>query len=185
MARDSLDLRLLRLARTRGHSPAAERAMKALALAGEWGAVWIAIGAAGGVLDPARRQRWVRAAAVAPAAVAVNYAVKLAVRRPRPKLRGLPPLAGAPSTLSFPSAHATSSFAAATAIGRVEPATRLPLHGLAAAISASRPYLGMHYPTDVLAGAALGLAIGGLVPGVGERSLEERLIDLVARNEPE
>ena len=39
----------------------------------------------------------------------------------------------------------------------------------------------MHYPSDVLAGAALGLAIGALVPGVGERSLEARLIDLIAR----
>jgi membrane-associated phospholipid phosphatase len=185
MARDSLDLRLLRLARTRGHSPGAERAMKTLALAGEWGAVWVAIGGAGAALDPGRRERWLRAAAIAPAAVLVNYAVKLVVRRPRPKLRGLPPLAGAPSALSFPSAHATSSFAAATAIGRVEPAARLPAYGLAIAVCASRPYLGMHYPSDVLAGAALGLAIGGLVPGVGERSLEERLIDLVARNEPE
>ena len=88
-----------------------------------------------------------------------------------------------PSALSFPSAHATSSLAAATAFGRVEPRTRLPLYALAAAICVTRPYLGMHYPSDVLAGAALGIAIGGLVPQLGERSLEERLIDLVARGE--
>jgi hypothetical protein len=43
----------------------------------------------------------------------------------------------------------------------------------------------MHYPSDVLAGAALGIAIGGLVPRLGERSLEERLIDLVARGAEE
>jgi decaprenylphosphoryl-5-phosphoribose phosphatase len=175
-----LDRRLLRAARTRGHSPAAEAAMKVLGSAGEWAAVWAAIGLAGAAADPARRARWVRAAAVGPAAVGVNYAVKLLVRRPRPRLRRLPPLAGAPSELSFPSAHATSSLAAATAFGRVDPRTRLPLYVLAAAICATRPYLGMHYPSDVLAGAVLGLAVGGLVPGVGERSLEERLIDLVA-----
>jgi decaprenylphosphoryl-5-phosphoribose phosphatase len=166
--------------RTRGHAPAAERAARALALAGEWGAVWVAIGLAGAAADPAKRERWMRGAAVAPAAVGLNYAVKLAVRRPRPRLAGLPPLARAPSRLSFPSAHATSSLAAATAYGRVDPRTRLPLHCLAAAVCITRPYLGMHYPSDVLAGAALGLAIGGLVPKVGERSLEERLIDLVA-----
>ena len=59
----------------------------------------------------------------------------------------------------------------------------MPLYALAGGICATRPYLGLHYPTDVLAGAVVGIAIGALVPGVGERSLEERLIDLVARGE--
>ena len=166
--------------RTRGHSPPAERAMKAVAMAGEWGAVWVAIGLAGAALDQPRRGRWLRAAAVAPAAVCANFAVKLAVGRPRPKLRGLSPLGGAPSDLSFPSAHATSSVGAAIAFSRVEPRTRLPLYALAGTICVCRPYLGMHYPSDILAGAALGTIIGGLVPGVGERTLEERMVDLVA-----
>ena len=181
----SLDRRLLRAMRTRGHSPGAEAAMIALGRLGEWAAVWTAIGVAGAIADGPRRARWLRAAAVGPGAVGANFAVKLAVGRRRPRLRGLPPLAGAPSSLSFPSAHATSSLAAATAFGRVEPRTRVPLYALAGAICVTRPYLGLHYPTDVLAGAALGIAIGGLVPGVGERSLEERLIDLVvsARSE--
>jgi membrane-associated phospholipid phosphatase len=167
--------------RTRGHSPAAETVAKSLATLGEWGAVWAAIGLTGAATDPARRSRWLRGAAVGPGAVIANYAVKLAVRRPRPKLRGLPPLGSAPSALSFPSAHATASFAAATAFGRVEPRTRPPLYALATAMALTRPYLGMHYPSDVVAGAALGIVIGGLVPKLGERSLEERLIDLVAR----
>jgi membrane-associated phospholipid phosphatase len=178
-----LDRRLLRLARTRGHSPGVEALMSALGAAGEWGAVWFVIGVIGAASDHRRRQRWLRGAAVGPAAVGVNYAVKMLTRRPRPRLRRLPPLASAPSKLSFPSAHATSSLAAATAFGRVEPRTRLPLYGLAAAICTTRPYLGMHYPSDVLAGAALGIAVGALVPGVGERALEERLIDLIARGE--
>ena len=184
---ESLDRRVLRAMRTRGHTPTAETAMIAVGRVAEWGAVWAAIGLAGAAVDPRRRSRWLRAAAVGPAAVGVNFAVKVVVGRPRPKLRRLPPLAGAPSSLSFPSAHATSSFAAATAFSRVEPRTRAALYPLAVAICATRPYLGMHYPSDVAAGAALGLVIGGLVPGVGERSLEERLIDLVvsARNEGE
>jgi undecaprenyl-diphosphatase len=125
--------------------------MKALAAAGEWGAGWALIGLAGAAADRGRRGRWLRATAVGPGAVGANYAVKALVRRPRPRLRGLPPLGRAPSELSFPSAHATSSFAAATAFGRVEPRTRLPLYTLAVAISATRPYLGMHYPSDVVA----------------------------------
>jgi decaprenylphosphoryl-5-phosphoribose phosphatase len=166
--------------RKRGHGPQTEGAGKALGMAGEWGAVWLAIGLAAAAVDPPRRDRWLRAAAVAPAAIGINFLVKLAVRRPRPRLRRLPPLAGAPSDLSFPSAHATSSVAAATAMGRVAPASRLPLYGLAAAICLTRPYLGMHYPSDVLGGAAVGLVIGRLWPGLGGKGAEDRLIDLVA-----
>lgn len=180
-----LDRRLLRAMRTRCHTPAAEGAARALTAFGEWGIGWSLLASAGAALDAARRERWARAAAVAPLAIGANYLLKVAVGRPRPKLRRLPPLGSAPSSLSFPSAHATSSFAAATAIGRVEPRARLPLYSLALAIGASRPYLGMHYPSDVIAGGLLGLAIGGLAPAVGERTLEERMIDLVASREPE
>jgi undecaprenyl-diphosphatase len=178
-----LDRRMLRHMRTRHHSPEAEAVMKALGAAGEWGAVWVAIGLVAAAVDAERRRRWLRASAVAPAAVGVNFLVKAAVRRRRPRLRRLPPLSGAPSELSFPSAHATSSLAGATAMGRVSPEARLPLYLLAGAICLTRPYLGMHYPSDVLAGAALGLALGGAWRGVGGKGIEERLIDLVARTE--
>jgi len=175
-----LDRRLLRTMRTRYHAPEAEDAMKALGTLGEWGAVWVAIGVVAAAVDPPRRERWIRAGAVAPAAVGVNYLVKIAVRRRRPRLRRRPPLATAPSELSFPSAHATSSLAAATAMGRVSPGARPPLYGLAGAICLTRPYLGMHYPSDVLGGAALGLLIGLLWPGLRAKGPEDRLIDLAA-----
>jgi membrane-associated phospholipid phosphatase len=179
-----LDRRLLRTMRTRCHGPGIEAAGKALGMAGEWGAVWVATGVAAAAVDATRRKGWLHAAAVAPVAVGVNYLVKLGVRRRRPRLRRLPPLAGAPSELSFPSAHATSSVAAATAMGRVAPGSRLPLYGLAAAICLTRPYLGMHYPSDVLGGAAVGFAIGRLWPGLRGRGAEDRLIDLVASATP-
>ncbi len=101
--------------------------MKLFGTIGEYAAVWAAIGAAGALADPERRRRWGAAALVGPAAVNVNYAVKLAVGRQRPLIEGHPALAKAPSKLSFPSAHATSSLAAAIALGRVEPRARLPL----------------------------------------------------------
>jgi undecaprenyl-diphosphatase len=177
---ERLDRQVLREMRTRWHGRRAETAVGSLGASGEWGAVWVTIGLAAAALDPRRRSRWISATAVAPASVGINYAVKLGVRRPRPRLRRLPPLAGAPSGLSFPSAHATSSVAAAVAMGRVAPGTRAPLLGLAAALCLTRPYLGMHYPSDVLGGVALGLLIGRLWPGVAPKDVEDRLIDLVA-----
>ena len=175
-----VDRRLLRTMRTRYHGRRAEATFKALATAGEWGAIWVALGLGAATVDATRRGRWLRATGAAPASIGVNYLVKLAVRRRRPRLRRLPPLAGAPSELSFPSAHATSSFAAATVMGRVSPGARLPLYALAGAICATRPYLGMHYPSDVVGGAAFGLLIGALWPGVRPPDAEDRLIDLVA-----
>ena len=158
------DQRLLLALRTSGHSPALERTARALGAFGELGAGWTAIALTGSATRPAERNRWLTAATVAPAAILANYAVKILVGRERPLVEEHPPLARAPSKLSFPSAHSTSAVAAAIAIGRVAPGTRAPLYGLAAAICLGRPYLGMHYPTDVLAGVALGALIGRAYP---------------------
>src|SRR3954469_17547098 len=97
-----LDLATLRFMRTRGHAPAAERAVGALAASGEWGAIWAAMGLTAAALDQPRRGRWLRAAAVPVAAIGLTFAVRLAVRRAGRELEGLPPLSGAPSSLSFP-----------------------------------------------------------------------------------
>ena len=172
---DQLALRVLR---TRGHGEPLESAIKTLGLAGEYGAVWAGIGAIGASIDDRRRGQWLAGGATGPLAIGINLAVKVAVGRERPLIEEHPPLARAPTKLSFPSAHATSSVAAATALGRVEPRARPYLFSLAAAICIGRPYLGMHYPSDVLGGAALGLCIGMLVPGLGAAPTEERLFDL-------
>ena len=172
------DQAVLRVLRTRGHQEPVETMMKALGMCGEFGAVWGATGAVGASIDHKRRRQWLAAGAVGPLAVGFNYLVKLSFGRERPLLDEHPPLARAPSKLSFPSAHATSSVAAATALGRVEPRARPALITLAAAICVGRPYLGMHYPSDVLGGAALGFALGMLVPGLGVPPAEERLFEL-------
>ncbi|MDQ2675932.1 MAG: phosphatase PAP2 family protein [Actinomycetota bacterium] len=175
------DQAILRFFRTKApHDPVSEGIVKGLGLIGEHAAVWAAIGLAGAARDEERRGRWLIAAATGPGAVVVNYGVKLAIGRERPILEDHPPLARAPSKLSFPSAHSTSSMAAATALGRVEPKTRVPLYSLAGAICLSRPYLGMHYPSDVVAGIVFGLLLGGFVPGVGERTLEQRMAEFVS-----
>jgi membrane-associated phospholipid phosphatase len=158
-----LDNRLLYAMRTRFHGPRTEAVMKALGRAGNNGAIWFAIGIALALIDSGDRREWFHVALLGPLAIILNFLVKAVVRRRRPVLEGLPPLGGAPSSLSFPSAHATASFAVATAATRIAPEAAV-LYALAVVLSAGRPYLGMHYPSDVLAGAALGVGLGLVVP---------------------
>jgi membrane-associated phospholipid phosphatase len=161
-----LDRCALLLARTRLHTVNAERAISAFSRAGEHGACWLALGLAGASLarDDSRRRTWLRGMRIVFGAYGLNYAVKLAVRRHRPQLDGLEPLTPTVSRLSFPSAHATTSFAAARAFSGAAPAGGL--YAVAVAFALSRPYLGVHYPSDVVAGAVLGTAVAEVWPGV-------------------
>jgi len=155
----ALDLAGLRLARTVGHRPSVERAVRAYSALGQHGGAWLALGLTGAALDRRHhRARWHRATYAVAATYVVNQAVKLAVRRPRPQLADLPPLIATPTQLSFPSAHAATSAAAVHAFAHLLP--RAPLRAAAAAMVASRLYLGVHYPSDIVAGVALGAVIG-------------------------
>lgn len=154
------DLRLYTLVRSAARPPASD-AVRRFSRLGEHAAVWLAIGAAGALFDrPTRRERWRRGLAAVATTYAANTAIKAVIRRRRPDLAGLPALIRTPTALSFPSAHASSSFAAARAYAGLLPAG--PLYLAAAAMAGSRVYLGVHYPSDIAAGALLGLAIGSV-----------------------
>lgn len=168
------DEALLRAVRTRLAAPALTSGARALSFAGEHGALWIAGGLVAAGVDGPRRGRWLRATALVAGAHLSSMVVKRVVRRPRPDLEGFEPLAKTAGKHSFPSSHAASAAAAAVAYGRVLPWPAATAIGASAgAMCVSRLVVGVHYPTDVVAGAVLGAVSAGIgrdwVEGVADR----------------
>jgi membrane-associated phospholipid phosphatase len=130
---------------------------RALSHFGEHSLGWLAVSALGATLQPSRRGRWLLAGAGAFTAHAAAVVIKRVVRRPRPQHPAVIVNVATPSRLSFPSAHATSTTAAAILLGR---ATGLPLPvALVPPMALSRLVLGVHYPSDVAAGVVVGAAV--------------------------
>jgi undecaprenyl-diphosphatase len=106
-------------------------------------------------------------AAIAVTSFVANVALKPLGRRSRPDVvaHDVPSARHVrmPTTHSFPSGHSASAFAFATAVGASRPAAARPLRALAALVAYSRVHTGVHYPGDVLAGSALGIALARLV----------------------
>jgi membrane-associated phospholipid phosphatase len=157
---NALDLAVYRRVRSLAHRPDRVRWVRRYSRLGEHAGVWLVVGAAGFGADRPRRGRWLRATACVGLAYLLSSSIKMAIGRRRPVVEDLPHLMATPTGLSFPSSHSTSSFAAAQAFGGLLP--RTPLYGAATAMAFSRLYLGVHYPSDVAAGAALGTVIGSL-----------------------
>jgi undecaprenyl-diphosphatase len=166
-----LDLGVLRLLRTRGHAPPFERLVLRFTHTGEHAALWHAIALAGVLLDRRRRAIYVRAMVAIALTQAANFLAKNLIARARPLIEDLPPLVPTISGLSTPSAHASTSFAAASSLSEALPSP--PLYLTALAMALSRPYMGVHYPSDSLAGAALGALVAREVRRA-HRTLDER-----------
>jgi undecaprenyl-diphosphatase len=135
-------------------------------IASAWWVKWPLIAFVGGLGDASRRRRLPAGALAAGASAAVAGLSVLLLKglfdRPRPPVahQGLDPVGIVPVSASFPSGHAATAFATAVAVGIVYPRLRVPLLALATLVAVSRVYLGVHYGSDVLAGSALGVAIG-------------------------
>ena len=155
----ALELRaLVAVQRRAGHSPVLA-ACRALGRFGDHAAGWLLVGAVGWLLDRPRRRDWVAAGTAVLGAHAVTVVVKRVLRRARPSGLGITVHAATPGRLSFPSSHAASSTAAALAYGHLlgvpaAPALVAPVMGL------SRLVLGLHFPTDVAVGTAVGALVG-------------------------
>jgi diacylglycerol kinase family enzyme/membrane-associated phospholipid phosphatase len=140
--------------------PPLPRLSRAANRSGLWLAIAAGLAAVGG--RRGRRAAWRGVLAIAATSASTNLPAKLLTGRERPDLSVVPEvrhLARVPTSTSFPSGHAASAFAFATAVGIELPRLRLPLFGLAGAVAFSRVYTGVHYPGDVLAGAATGSGI--------------------------
>lgn len=140
-------------------------AARAMSHFGEHSAGWLAVSALGAVLAPQRRCEWLLAGAGALGAHAAAVLIKRAVRRRRPDHPAVEVNVPTPSALSFPSAHATSTTAAAILMA---PLTGLPLPVLVVPpMALSRLVLGVHYPSDVLTGVVVGALVAQLVRKIG------------------
>ncbi|MEV5339757.1 phosphatase PAP2 family protein [Streptomyces sp. NPDC052676] len=164
---DDMDHRILSALRARGSDPRVAAAARALSWAGEHGALWLAAGLTGAAVDGARRGAWLRGTALIAGAHLTSMGVKRIVRRPRPT--HVEPLVRTAGRHSFPSSHAASAAAAAVAYGALGTAAAQVIPPLAAAMCLSRLVVGVHYPSDVAAGAAL----GALTARIGARWVQQ------------
>jgi undecaprenyl-diphosphatase len=136
---------------------------------------WLATAAVLGLVGgPAGR----RAAATGVAAIAVtsfmvNQPMKFAGDRRRPDRQqfGVPVARWVlmPESTSFPSGHSASGAAFAVSVGDALPALRIPLGVAASVVAFSRVYTGVHYPSDVLVGVAVGALLGRTTSTVARR----------------
>ncbi|MCL6106586.1 MAG: phosphatase PAP2 family protein [Actinobacteria bacterium] len=162
---DGLDRRLFVLLRRQGHWPAVELPLRIFSICGNWGLFWVGIatiiwlsgGTNGrGLLTALPVFTWLT--------LILNYAIKTLFgrNRPVPADPQLRPLVRVPSSKSLPSSHAAMSFAAAGVLTFFYPPFFPVFYLLALLMSWSRVYVGVHYPSDVLAGTVVGLAAGGV-----------------------
>lgn len=146
----------------RGRSARRDRALVSATTAASYSRLWLAIAAVlalfGGGRGRIAAGRGV--AAIALASAVANGPAKLIVRRRRPFSRSRPALIRTPRSSSFPSGHSASAFAFATAVCSELPSLAPALIPLAGVIAYSRVHTGVHYPSDVAAGGAIGVACG-------------------------
>jgi membrane-associated phospholipid phosphatase len=158
----SVDDRLFGWANSRFEHPRLDGFFRTIT---ELGSLWASLAAAAAIAGTGRRRQAVDAAGAAGAMWVVGQGLKQVFRRVRPYDAELPTplrlLIGRPQGTSWPSAHPATFLAFVTVAGRdldLPHAVRRALLGMAGLVAASRVYLGVHYPADVVGGMLLGRA---------------------------
>lgn len=150
-----------------GDTPTLDAAMRGLSRAADHSKLWFATAAAMTLFGGSRSRRAARNGllSLGLASGSAHLAKQLAARR-RPARRAAEELARRhvpmPRSSSFPSGHAASAFAFATAAGNAQPVLSAPLRAVATLVGYSRVHTGVHYPADVLAGAFIGVSAAEL-----------------------
>jgi undecaprenyl-diphosphatase len=162
---ETVDRRLYRVIHGLPHSPLGDRYVSALSDLGE-GLGWVAAGAALAWLGGTKGRRAGLATTIA--ALGTTYVVQRMIkpvfRRTRPWVERDVTVVGIRTTdASFPSGHSAASFAAATSLASFYPGTAPLVYALATGVGLSRVHLGHHFPSDVAAGAILGVASGSVI----------------------
>lgn len=143
-------------------------AMKALSLCGDYGAIWILLAIVLFFLPETRIGAIFLLLSIAITALVAHEFLKEWIMRPRPYITypDIQILVAPLYSTSFPSGHAASSFAAATALTIVFQQKGKYAFIVAGLIAISRVYVGVHYVSDILVGALLGVMIslwGGVI----------------------
>lgn len=154
------------------HSELGDTVLPRLSVAASYSRLWIAISAVVGLTGDKHSRRAVleALAAVALSSAVVNIAAKGVAHRQRPTTavpnsRALEH----PSSSSFPSGHSASAAAFSGVMGHRLPAIAVPINAAAASVAFSRVYTGVHYPSDVAVGWAMGRIAARLVTFVSRR----------------
>jgi membrane-associated phospholipid phosphatase len=159
------------LEKVRG-TPSIDRVMTAATHAGEFSAVWHAASLARGLAKGRRDQVVALAIGIGLESLIVNQGLKRLFRRQRPTVDGDDRFdIRSPMTSSFPSGHASAAAFAATTLIGWDGARSVPLWGaMATTVAISRPYVRIHHASDVVAGAAVGAAMGLVARQVFKRT---------------
>jgi undecaprenyl-diphosphatase len=150
-------------------TPTLDQPMRRLSSVADRSKLWIgialAMAAVGG--QEGRRTAATGLVGVGLNSALVNLGFKFAARRARPDWDAAGVPAGRrvpmPHSASFPSGHAASAFAFATAVAQSQPPAAAPLLALAGTVGYSRVHTGVHYPGDVVIGSLIGATVGRFV----------------------
>jgi len=140
------------------------------------GMIWAALALALVIIKKTRKIGVVLIAALIFSTITGEFVLKNIIQRPRPyaDYTNIKLLIDESSKYSFPSGHATVSFAAAFVLSKGFKKLSLVFYCFAVIVGFSRVYLFMHYPTDVLAGILLGLFCGAIVMLASEKIIKKR-----------